>query len=387
MNFLIVGDGPDERAWAETIRGDVAHRVVALVPGFGADEPDLPKPSRDLDEALATDGLDAAIVGGPVEGRAETLRRCAAEGLAIVCRHPPGDDSEAYYQVALSRAETGSVIVPDLPARLHPEAVALRDRMAGGTLGGFRSLLYERSINVRDEDLAPHAFARAVDLARSVVGEIEAVNATGDPAGDHPVESLVVQLRAVGGRRAEVRLTADLARRERLVLTGAHAVVTIEWPAGVDGPGRRVVREGDGPEEATSFEAWDARGTILAVLASRRAGGDAHPDLADATRATEVAEAVVRSLRRGRTIELHYEEISEAATFKGVMTSLGCLVLLGSLAVVPLALAGPALGLPWLLYLAYAVPPVLVGFALVQVLRFAIRDPSGHEPPSLPGSD
>jgi myo-inositol 2-dehydrogenase/D-chiro-inositol 1-dehydrogenase len=57
------------------------------------------------------------------------------------------------------------------------------------------------------------------------------------------------------------------------------------------------------------------------------------------------------------------------------MTSLGCLVLLSILVVVPLALAGPALGIGWTIYLAYLIPPVLVVFVLLQLLRFAVRDP------------
>ena len=41
----------------------------------------------------------------------------------------------------------------------------------------------------------------------------------------------------------------------------------------------------------------------------------------------ELSEAVVRSLRRGRTIDLHYEAISEEASFKSIMTSTGCMIL------------------------------------------------------------
>ena len=87
----------------------------------------------------------------------------------------------------------------------------------------------------------------------------------------------------------------------------------------------------------------------------------------------ELSEAVRRSLRRGRTIDLHYEAISEEASFKSIMTSTGCTILLGILFLLPLALAGPALGLNWTIYLAWLIPPVLVVFAVSQVLRFGIR--------------
>ncbi|MBV8318945.1 MAG: hypothetical protein JOZ53_28750, partial [Planctomycetaceae bacterium] len=89
--------------------------------------------------------------------------------------------------------------------------------------------------------------------------------------------------------------------------------------------------------------------------------------------ATELAEATVRSLRRGRTVDLHHEEISEEGTFKSVMTSFGCVILLCILVALPAALVGPALGLPWTIYIAYAIPPVLIGFIFLQLLRFVIR--------------
>ena len=40
---------------------------------------------------------------------------------------------------------------------------------------------------------------------------------------------------------------------------------------------------------------------------------------------------------------------------------------------------GPALGFGWTLYLVYAVPPALIGFMLLQVFRFAIREPRGTQ--------
>ncbi len=89
----------------------------------------------------------------------------------------------------------------------------------------------------------------------------------------------------------------------------------------------------------------------------------------------ELSEAVNRSLRRGRTVELHYESVSEESTFKSVMTSTGCLVFLASLFVLPLAMAGAVIGLKWALYIPYLILPALVLFAMLQTLRLAIRRP------------
>ena len=79
---------------------------------------------------------------------------------------------------------------------------------------------------------------------------------------------------------------------------------------------------------------WDSHAAILrslqAAIASRgqATSSEPGPTLLDGTRAMELSEAVVRSLRRGRTIDLHYEAISEEASFKSIMTSTGCVLLL-----------------------------------------------------------
>ena len=90
MNVLILGNGSEERAWAEWLLAGGEHRLIAAYPGFsGSALADIPVAS-DLDDALARAGIDAAIVGGSIEERGENLRRAAAEGLAIICLHPPG---------------------------------------------------------------------------------------------------------------------------------------------------------------------------------------------------------------------------------------------------------------------------------------------------------
>ena len=132
----------------------------------------------------------------------------------------------------------------------------------------------------------------------------------------------------------------------------------------------------------TDYPGWDPHEAVLSVLLDATSGRAAHPDLSDGTRAMEVSEGVARSLRRGRTIELHYEEISEAGTFKSVMTSFGCLALISILFILPLALAGPALGIGGTIYIAYVIPPILVVFVVLQLFRFAIRDQDGRKNPS-----
>ncbi len=380
MNVLILGDGTEERAWASWFSAHPQHHLEAVYPGFaGADFADT-HVADDLDEALATAGIDLAVVGGPLAFRGEALRRTAAEGLAILCIHPPGADSEAYYQVALSRSETGAVVVPDLPLRLHPGVARLQQALATAELGSVRGIRHECPANPTDGELARSAFPRMVDVVRSLLVEIEAVTASGDPPGEHPDIELVVQLRAAQGRRAEIRIWTGHADPARLSVNGSDGSLTLEYDPSFRAPARLIHRAGPpGGEQIDPLEPWDSHAAIMeTILAScesrgRQSAPEPSPNLNDGTRAMELSEAVVRSLRRGRTIDLHYEAISEDASFKSIMTSTGCMLLMAALLILPLALAGPALGINWTIYLAYLIPPALVLFVVFQVLRLGIR--------------
>ena len=273
MNVLILGNGGEERTWAEWFLSDREHRLIAVFPGFSGSLPaDIPV-ARDLDDALARVGIDVVIVGGPIDERGESLRRAAAEGLAIICLHPPGADSEAYYQVALSRSETGAVIVPDLPLRLHPGVDALRQAMDSGELGALRGLRLEFPSSDEVVDLARVAVPRAVDVIRALIGEIEALTATGDPPGEHPDIELVVQLRATGASGRATRLVW-LRRARPAHPRGGQWVVGLRIRSVVatilpfDASTRGPAGDGDGTRSLGSPRG-DLRGFVRIVSTSR----------------------------------------------------------------------------------------------------------------------
>ncbi len=383
MNFLILGDGPEERGWAEALASRPEHRVVAAAPGFPDLFPDIPTPA-DLEAALAIVGVEAVIVGGPIEARDEALRRTAASGYAAICLHPPGDNADPYYQVALSREETGAVVVPDLPGRLHPGVAALRQSANDVEMGPFRVLRIDAAGLAEDRDLLD-AFARWADLARTFLGEVESLTVLGDPPGESPSRSLTVQLRSAGGRAAELRLSPPAAGAPaRLTVECERGSRSLEVAQGWDGAARLIRSDADkaGPE---GLPAWDPHAAILDALLQAMAGRATRPDLLDGTRAMELRSAAARSLRRGRSVDLHYEEVSEANNFKTIMTSVGCMVMLACIVALPAALVGPALGIGLTIYIGYAIPPLLVLFALLQVLRLAVK-PSGPTS-KAPGAD
>jgi myo-inositol 2-dehydrogenase/D-chiro-inositol 1-dehydrogenase len=379
MNVVILGNGDEEQQWAHWLLETADLRLSASFPGFSESGLELVPRAADLDDLLARPAIEVAIVGGPIDRRGEYLRRCAAEGIAVICLHPAGADSEPYYQVALSHAETGAIIVPDIPLRLHPGVAMLRAALGSDELGAFRGIRLEAESDAGGLDLVRVVFARHVDVIRAFLGEIEALSATGDPPGDHPDLELIVQLRAAENRRAELRIRSGLDRANRLTLIGANGSLALEFDATLHQPAIIIHESSDEPASKVELDPWDPHEAIFSILLAARDGRRAPeltgPTLHDATRAMELSEATARSLRKGRTVELHYEQISEEATFKSVMTSTGCVLFIGALLIIPLALAGPPLGFYWTIYLAYMIPPVLVLFIIMQTLRFAVRKP------------
>jgi len=97
-----------------------------------------------------------------------------------------------------------------------------------------------------------------------------------------------------------------------------------------------------------------------------------------ACRDQEAAEAIDRSLARGRTIELFNEEHTEEDSFKGVMAMGGCLLLVGALGVVFVATIVEGLRLPlrdwavWRYWPVYLLVPIAV-FLLLQLLQLVVK--------------
>lgn len=354
--ILILGDGAEERAWAAWIRDREAQALAT---------------ATNPDEGLSIPNLRAAIIGGPLDARGENLRRAAADGLPIIALHPPGPNADPYYQVSMSRRETGAVIVPDLPLRLHPGIARLRAAIESQALGEFRSLRLSVPANPGD-DLARFVFARVVDAVRALLGEIQSAAASGDSDGANPEHELVVQLRDERGRRAEVRVSTEPDSAARLVLVGSQGSLTLEYDPAFERPAHLIGRSTESGDDRTEeLAAWDARAAVLDALES--SGAEPSPSLLDGARAMELAEVVVQSLRRARTIDFHHEQIDERTNFRALMTSLGCLMFVGFLVVFTASLAGRALGFERAVYLAYVIPPVLIAFVVLQVLQLGIK--------------
>jgi hypothetical protein len=106
-----------------------------------------------------------------------------------------------------------------------------------------------------------------------------------------------------------------------------------------------------------------------------------------ATRAMEVVDAVELSLEKGRTLDVHQQELTERLAFRGTMSALGCgLLLLGFFVFVSVSLFGaaegkdrPLLFASWpILLLALLAAFLLLQFAPLLVVKKS-RSPTADE--------
>ena len=121
---------------------------------------------------------------------------------------------------------------------------------------------------------------------------------------------------------------------------------------------------------------WDPAAEVLATLQAALAGETVEPSWTDAVRSVELVEAVERSLRRGKQVELRWDDNPEESNFKSTMTALGCgLLVFGLVAIVAAAVGqkvAEKLGFVWLAARLGEWPWWLLGIPLPIILLLAL---------------
>jgi hypothetical protein len=340
--------------------------------------------------AVGSDGWDAT--------RAEAVRMLVQTGRTLVLAQPLELSMLWAYELDMIRRDSGAILLPFLPARLHPFTARLKAAVESGVagtspLGPLESLRLERTMADRTRGTVLAALARDVDLVRVLVGEPArlATLGAGDPDSAWP--TLAVGFTGPDQVPARWQVVPGSSAGLTIALQHATGAVSVHAPD-----------EGDwtwsGPPAGT--QPCDRGAVMLAALdetlalnpssarpATAPAGALPIASWSDAARAIELADTVPRSLARGRAVDLHQEEFSEMSTFRGTMASVGCGLVLAALLVLILATiaAGIATAFDWEFgKMVVSAWPVLVLvvlslFLVLQLLPFLIAD-RRREPPT-----
>lgn len=292
---------------------------------------------------LDGDACDAVLVAaaGWTDSRAEAVRRLVQAGRTLVLSQPLELSMLFAYELDMIRRDSGALLVPMLPDRLHPFVARLRNwieiRLPSGSV---ETITLEHGLVGRGRDDVLRAFCRDTDLIRVLAGSPVRLSTLGASEGEAAWATLAIGLTCPA--RPPVRWQVVRADAPGLSITVVAADGTVRlmipepaFPVGCAEAGAWRWEE----SELTETSPFDRGAVMLGVLDETIAGvpGATDPPAAswdDAARGVEMAETVPRSVAKGRGIDLHQEEFTEIGTFKGTMASLGCGIVLLALAVI-----------------------------------------------------
>jgi predicted dehydrogenase len=387
MRLALVGDHPDglemARALAETGRHELAAYIGSSVGAESLRRWGLGfRRVGDFEEALADPSLEAVIVAGSSADRPAQLRRALQSERHVLCVHPADHTPDIAYEAAMIQQDTRRVLLPLLPEALHPGVARLAElvRVRDGPLGKVRLIELERwsaeTVWI-DPGVGHKPNLPGWDVLRSLAGEIAEVSAFTTAEDITPGEPLLLAGRFEGGGLFRATLVSGQQEpRWRLAVVGSYSQAELVFPEGWPGLAILSWRDESGEPRAETWDAWnpwpalvEAFESALASRGAERKGKGSKPDWQDAVRCLELDDAAQRSVRYRRASVLEYPEATEEAGFKGTMTLAGCGLLW--LVLVLLIVAN------WVPKLGWAIVPLLVGFLILQLLRFFV--PRGPE--------
>ena len=331
-------------------------------------------------ESLLDDHFcDAVIVGrgdAPSEARVEQVNLLVKNGIGLLTTFPLVDSVLSYYEIDMAREESGALLRHFNPAAENqPIVEQCTDWILTGhpQLGAMEQLVWERPLADRSRQQVLWHFARDVQLLCQVAGQLDRLGALGSPDQAATYAGLSVQM--LGKQKLPVRWSVgpvEQSEHPRLLLIAEQGKFTVQF----DESGRAVQTQINhaGRTESTQLEPVDpAALAVTAFVEAMQHGGGSRSTWTDALRAMELADTIEISLRRGRMIDVHHQQLTEELAFKGMMSAAGCGVLLvlpplllmvGWLA----ELIGLPVARPVADYWPHGLLALLAAFLLVQLL-------------------
>ncbi len=381
MNFGLIGAHADGLAMARAL-AESGHVLTAFAGPRAA--ADILRPLQTFNEVealLARPEIELVIVADELEHRPAVLRRALQSEKHVLCVHPADVRLDVAYEAVLIQKDTRKLLLPLLPDRLMPGFLRLQQLLREGTFG---------TLQVIECTTGWHALAgppgtwersplvRVWELLRGLGGEIQEVSALASRPGGlgeelpplEPGEPVTINGQfARGGLFRVLVLPMPAGQPSQLVLRGETGQAELTFSADLSArSGLRVkVGEEERQEQWGTWQPWPALAQV--VNARLRSAGERPPvrpalTWQDEIRCLELFDAARRSAQRGRVVSMHYGEITEESTFKGVMTAAGCGLLW---LVLILVIAG--IWAPWLWH---GIVPLLILFLALQLLGWVV---------------
>ena len=341
MRLALLCDDATVVHWLDAIANDATHEVV-LAATLTARSADLLRGRSGIrltphwEDLLGGTAFDAILVGGSDAAMLDAIKQLASAGQSLLFL--PGSDqgSTFVYELSLIRDDNHVSIVPAIWQRCDPALIRTRAALQSLSLGRVQLLQFQREVPTGGTTLVPQrdldrTLLTDIELLRWLIGDYDQVTALRTGASDNGVLTQSVKLAGRGLPEATWDARGGKSTVCRLTIHAEQGTLLVE----LDPDSREwVLIEPDGSRHVGN------RSTAICEFLRRLDDGTNGPiEWQELVRGFETVDATHRSVTRRRTIELHFEPMSERAIFKTQMTAIGCSVLIATLLLVLVYLA------------------------------------------------
>ena len=271
------------------------------------------------EDLLIAETADAILIGRGTAGddlRARQVQELARLGRPMLVTFPLFKSVLTYFEVDMSRTEGGALLQYYNPLREAPALAATVSWIAEGhpRFGRVEQIAATRAMVDRSREQVLRRFAPDVDLLSHVAGKLNRIGAHASTGADADYSALSVQL--LGAAELPVRWN-------------------VEPPADAEGLALHFICERGRETIWFDSQGLVAQSPIAAATGAieRFARAVVAEDALASTwlqalRAMELTDSIEISLRRGRMIDVHDQQLTEQLAFKGTMSAFGCGLLL-----------------------------------------------------------
>ncbi|EFG36162.1 myo-inositol 2-dehydrogenase [Brucella sp. NVSL 07-0026] len=278
---------------------------------------------RSIDEIERASDVDAVLICTPTNTHADLIERFARAGKAVFCEKPIDLDIARVHACLAVIRETGAKVILGFNRRFDLHFVAVRKAIDDGRIGKVEMV----TITSRDPGAPPADYIKVsggifrdmtihdFDMARFLLGEeIESVAASAsvlvDPKigelGDYDSASVI--LTTASGRQCVISNSrrASYGYDQRIEVHGSLGAVSAEnqRPVSIE------IASKDGYNRPPLHDFFMTRYTaayaaeIGAFIDALDSGKAPMPSAEDGLKALALAEAVLRSVKEGRTVKV-----------------------------------------------------------------------------------
>ena len=331
MKLLLLGASPASLPLTNALHQAGTHRVDGWILSDDVDAQlyeMFPSARRfaaaDEFEQAAGEALVIVSGGGDPQAKENILRNLARDGVPLVLVQPA---CSAIFAIELDmvQRDTGAPMIPVHAAALHP-AIDRLHRWLGESdlpIGKVEQVVFERNAADRSDTAVRAHLAQDAILLRRLIGQFQKVGAM-QAGQEKSLSNLSAHM--TGKHDAIARWSIGPLRDQpsaTLSLVGERGSVTLTMPD--QGPWQLQASDS---EMDTSLPDFDAEHAMVDQIESGIAGHYGKLNWEDAFRSLDFADTACESVRRGKTLTINNERLTEEDTFKSMMAAGGCLIIL-----------------------------------------------------------